>query len=522
MSKSLLSVLLLSFIVLLLVSPADANLGGGGNKKRRRKKKKRRRRRKRSDSSSSSAFNHGKINSQYEDLTAVELLEYLTEVSGPNKRFTILLELVDLSDLDTDILEDFTLFAPNDKAFCRTAQNDFEYPGKCTPEKLLEFYSDLLDGLGPLQDTLVTIISYHAALGKMTVKDMRQKGSVVTYCECFEIGVKKQTKQVTKLYDAGRKYPNIDFREQNIAVANDGIVHVIKSVLLPPLNCPPGGGNDCLFAPSVAFVCGEYDCKYNSVCDFQAAGFKRADCTKVDDEYQCGSDCSTDRQCESGVFGYGGCPFCVDGTCEARPAEYQCGSDCSTDRQCESGVQGIGGCPFCVYGKCADKFPLDEFPCGFECLIDEQCADRVNADGACPYCTDGACSWSREHEKFQCGSNCVTDQQCEDGVQGDVGGCPVCTDGVCTAIEPSCPIAVGGTCTNEDKPVVCDDGDDIFCRYNNQCFADLAGFTAAECQRVGIAECGAFCLSGKDCLSADDILNGCETCINNVCGGELR
>lgn len=482
MSKSLLSVLLLSFVVLLLVSPADANLGGGSNKKRRRKKKKRRRRRKRSDSSSSSAFNNGKINSQYEDLTAVELLEYLTEVNGPNKGFTIFLELVDLSDLDTDILEDFTLFAPNDKAFCRTAQNDFDYSGECTPRELLEFYSDLLDGLGTLQDTLATIISYHAALGKMTVKDMRQKGSVVTYCECFEIGVKKQTKRITKLYDAGRTYPNIDFQNQNIAVADDGIVHVIKSVLLPPLNCPPGGGNDCLFAPSVAFVCGEYDCKYNSVCDFQAAGFKRSECTNVDDDYQCGSDCSTDRQCESGDFGYGGCPFCVT-------------------------------------GKCADKFPPNEFPCGFECTIDEQCKNRANApsDNACQYCTDGACSWSREHEKLQCGSNCVTDQQCEDGVQGDVGGCPVCTDGVCTAIQPSCPIAVGGTCSNEDKPVSCDDGDGIFCRYNNQCFADLAGFTAAQCQRVGIAECGAFCVSGNDCLSAGDILSACEICTNNVC-----
>jgi hypothetical protein len=127
MSKSLLSVLLLFFVAILMVSPADANLGGGSHKKKRRKKKKRRRRRKRSDSSSSSAFNHGKINRRYEDYTALELLEYLTETSGPNKGFSIMLELIYLTELDEVIddsidasdLEDFTLFAPNDNAFCR-------------------------------------------------------------------------------------------------------------------------------------------------------------------------------------------------------------------------------------------------------------------------------------------------------------------------------------------------------------------------------------------------------------------
>ena len=530
MSKSLLSVLLLFFVVLLLVSPADANLGGGSNKKRRRKKKKRRRRRKKADSSSSSAFNHGKINRRYEDLTAYELLEYLTDTSGPKKGFSILLQLIDAADIQDEVdglLQDFTLFAPNDQAFCRTATNDLGYDGSCDADDVLDWYVDVLGDLvgdddEVLGDTLVKILTYHAAGGRMTVEDLRRKGHFTTICGCFDIEVKKISKRKTKLYDATKKYPNIEFRQQNMAVADDGMVHVIKGVLLPPLNnCPPGGGNDCLFAPSVAFVCGEYDCKYNSVCDFQAAGFKRSECSRVDDEYQCGSDCITDRQCESGVQGdVGGCPVCRSGKCRAigPGGEYQCGSDCSTDQQCRSGVQGqVGGCPYCVDGKCdprpAGRHP-DEFPCGFECLFDEQCANRVNADGACPYCTDRVCSWSRESAKLKCGSTCESDQQCEAGAQGDDNGCPVCTDGVCTVIEPSCPIAVGGTCTNEEKPVVCGD---LFCRYNNQCFADLAGFTAADCNRVGIAECGAFCVSGKDCLSAEDILNGCEFCINNEC-----
>ena len=254
MSRPLSSLLLLFLVAALLTSPADALLGGGGSgrKKRRHKRKKgRRRHKKKSDSSSSSSFNHGRINRQYEDLTAQELLEYLTVESGPNKGFEILLQLIELSELDPGILEDFTLFAPNDNAFCRTARNDFDYDGGCTPEKLLEFYGNLLSGLGPLQDTLVAILTYHAASGQMTVKDLREKGSFITYCECFEIEVKKQSKRVTKLYDAGRKYPNIEFRQQNIAVADDCMVHVIKSVLLPPLSsdCPPGGSNDCLFAP---------------------------------------------------------------------------------------------------------------------------------------------------------------------------------------------------------------------------------------------------------------------------------
>ena len=518
MSRSLSSLLLLFFVITLLVSPADALLGGGGsgrNKRRHKtKKKKRRRHKKKSDSSSSSSFNHGKINRRYEDLTAQELLEYLTVESGPNKGFEILLQLIEISELDPGILEDFTLFAPNDNAFCRTARNDFDYDGECTPEKLLEFYGNLLSGLGPLQDTLVAILTYHAASGQMTVKDLREKGSFITYCECFEIEVKKQSKRITKLYDAGRKYPNIEFRQQNIAVADDGLIHVIRSVLLPPLgsDCPPGGGNDCLFAPPKSFVCGDLDCKYNSACDFQAAGFKRSECTKVDDEYHCGSDCDTDKECESGVVGLGGCRYCAEGKCSARPAvEYQCESVCSTDNECESGVQGDGGCPYCASGKCRSR--PDEFPCGFECIIDEQCANRANAKGACPYCTEGICSWLRFGELFDCGSKCATDEQCRTGVSG-LGGCPYCVAGECRVRPESCPDPVGGSCTTEIRQVACGDSN---CRYSNQCLATLAGFTDDECKRIGPARCGSFCVYEEDCISTGTLLSGCDRCIQNTC-----
>ena len=518
MSRSLSSLILLFFVIILLVSPADALLGDGGsgrNKRRHKKKKKKRRRhKKKSDSSSSSSFNHGRINRRYEDLTAQELLEHLTEVSGPNKGFEILLQLIDLSELDPGILEDFTLFAPNDNAFCRTARNDFDYDGECTTEKLLDFYGNLLSGTGPLQDTLVAILTYHAASGRMTVKDLREKGSFITYCECFEIEVKKKSKLVTKLHDAGRKYPNIEFWQQNIAVAGDGMVHAIKSVLLPPLSsdCPPGGGNNCLFAPQKSFVCGDLDCKYNSVCDFQAAGFTRSECTKVDDEYQCGSDCNTDEECTSGVVGLGGCRYCAEGKCSTMPAvEYQCESDCNTDKECESGVEGDGVCPYCASGKCRSR--PDEFPCGFECIIDEQCANRANANGACPYCTEGICSWSRFGGVFECGSKCETDVQCRTGVSG-LGGCPYCAAGRCSARPEFCPDPVGGSCTTELRQVACGDS---FCRYTNQCNADLAGFTSADCRRVGEAECGSFCVIEEDCISADNLLSGCDRCINNFC-----
>ena len=519
MSRSLSSLLLLFFVAILLVSPADALLGGGGSgrKNRRHKKKKGRRRhkkKKKSDSSSSSSFNHGKINRRYEDLTAQELLEYLTEVSGPNKGFEILLELIELSELKP-LLGDFTLFAPNDNAFCRTARTDFDYDGECTPAKLLKFYGNLLSGLGPpLQETLVAILTYHAASGQMTVKDLREKGSFITYCECLEIEVRKQSKQTTKLYDAARKFPNIEFKQQNIAVADDGMVHVIKSVLLPPLDndCPPGGGNDCLFAPQKSFVCGDLDCKYNSVCDFQAAGFKRSECTKVDTEYQCESDCNTDEECESGVVDLGGCRYCAEGKCSARPAvEYQCESDCNTDKECRSGVQGDGGCPYCASGKCRPR--PDEFPCGFDCIMDEQCANRANASGACPYCTEGICSWSRFAEVFECGSKCQTDEQCETGVSGP-RGCRYCNAGKCERRAASCPNPGDGLCTTEVKVVACGE---FNCRYDNQCIANLAGFTDDECKRVGPAKCESFCVYESDCISAEDLLNGCDRCIGNTC-----
>mmetsp|Transcript_31 Transcript_31/g.67 ORF Transcript_31/g.67 Transcript_31/m.67 type:complete len:246 (+) Transcript_31:151-888(+) len=238
--------LTLALTVLLLIPTPGCDAYGGGSKKKRH----RRRRHKRSSRSKTNAFNHGKINNKYADYTALELLEALTDKAGPNKGFSILAALIEGAELEGEVdggLEDFTLFAPNDQAFCRTAKNDLEYEGSCDPpdaEDVLAHYVAVLDLVadgGDIVAPLTAILSYHAALGEMTVKKLRKYGIFTTLCECFEIAVKKVKKgrhkknKITKLIDDGPKYPNIDFRQQNVKVIG-GIVHVIKGVLIPPLD----------------------------------------------------------------------------------------------------------------------------------------------------------------------------------------------------------------------------------------------------------------------------------------------
>lgn len=224
MSKQLSTFLLLTFVAALLILPIDAYIEKKKKKKKqRRRRKKKKNQKKKSSSSSSSGFNQGRINRKYEDLTAYELLEYKTDTAGPNKGFFIVLQLIDAAGLQDEVdglLQDFTLFAPNDQAFCRTATNDLGYKGGCNPpdaDDVLEYYVDVLSDLAGddeavLGDILVGILTYHVADGRMSVQDLRRRGHFGTFCDCNDIEVKKVSKRKTKLYDAASKYPNIDFR----------------------------------------------------------------------------------------------------------------------------------------------------------------------------------------------------------------------------------------------------------------------------------------------------------------------
>ena len=391
MSRQLTALLLLVFVVALLLSPVDALGGGGSNSQKKKKgrrrhnrKKKRRGRKKKSSSSSSSGFNHGRINREYDHLTAYELLEQLTDEAGPNKGFSILLQLIEAAELQDEIdglLQDYTLFAPNDQAFCRTAKNDLEYEGSCDPpdaEAVLEYYVALLSFLAGFDETalgeiLVAILTYHAADGRMTVKDLRRKGYFTTYCQCFDIEVKKQTKKITKLIDANRKYPNIEFRQQNIAVKDDGIVHIVKSVLLPPLEevvdpeppipaeCPEGG-DDCIFEPANPHICGtDFACYYETLCDLEAAGFDRDD----DCCQQPGDDVFCKEEFNPVTCGAKECPY--DNLCWAINSGYD-------ESQCTGG--GSGRCRGPAPGAACSK-RLNPVECGsggdYTCLYDNFC-----------------------------------------------------------------------------------------------------------------------------------------------------
>lgn len=237
---------LLPFLVafaLLFVTPSEARGGGSSKKKHHRRKKTSKSKTK----SKSNAFNHGKKIKDYHDLTPAELLVELSGDDGLDDNsddFDILLTLLDAAGLTGAVngdLDDITVFAPNDAAFCRTAKKSpLDYDGGCNDQDVFDFYAALLDTISPgdIVPPLTAILTYHVSGKAMTVKALRKKHSFDTLCEeCGDIGVKKARKRGhkrTALIDDGPQYPKIAYKLQNIKVKT-GYVHVLKGVLLPEL-----------------------------------------------------------------------------------------------------------------------------------------------------------------------------------------------------------------------------------------------------------------------------------------------
>ena len=101
--------------------------------------------------------------------------------------------------------------------------------------------------------------------------------------------------------------------------------------------------------------------------------------------------------------------------------------------------------------------------------------------GKCPEPSDGSCT--KEYSPVACGPNdCEYSNECLATLAGFV----VDEDCESTRIKPpACPVPDSETpCIVIYAPVQCGPND---CVFDNQCFADAAGFTEAECEESGSA-----------------------------------
>ena len=138
-------------------------------------------------------------------------------------------DLVDLLDSTGNI----TVWAPNDKAFIKTAR-DLGYTG-WGEEGAWNFLVEALDGLsgGDPIGLLTTILSYHVSPGRYGVFSVlfnRPDGGFPTLLgEGFEIGGR-----FFRLADADRdiRDPRVTF-PLNIRTGNGSVVHTINRVLIP-------------------------------------------------------------------------------------------------------------------------------------------------------------------------------------------------------------------------------------------------------------------------------------------------
>ena len=173
-------------------------------------------------------------------------------------------------------------------------------------------------------------------------------------------------------------------------------------------------------------ICGGDRCFYTNTCESQAAGFIDADCENAN------------------------CPAPAAGTvCPADFAPVTCGNfDCTFSNLC---------------GALAAGFTETE------CSLD-----------SCPSGDDSSCS--REYKPTMCGDDkCVYDNDC---IAQAAGFEPNPTSGICKplvdGVNPAeCPAESGGSvCTAELDEKQCGT---LGCLYSNQCQADAAGYSEAEC-----------------------------------------
>lgn len=126
--------------------------------------------------------------------------------------------LVDGLGAALDGLESFTVFAPTDAAFTSLVQNSGA--------------ADLTELVGILGDDLATVLNFHVIDVDAFFSDELEATQDVTTLAGEELTIARSGSDVTVTDSQGNTF-NVTMAD--IAVANDGVVHVIDGVVLPPL-----------------------------------------------------------------------------------------------------------------------------------------------------------------------------------------------------------------------------------------------------------------------------------------------
>lgn len=126
--------------------------------------------------------------------------------------------LVDGLGAALDGLESFTVFAPTDAAFTSLVQNSGA--------------ADLTELVGILGDDLARVLNFHVIDADAFFSDELEATQDVTTLAGEELRIARSGSDVTVTDSQGNTFP---VSMADIAVAEDGVVHIIDGVVLPPL-----------------------------------------------------------------------------------------------------------------------------------------------------------------------------------------------------------------------------------------------------------------------------------------------
>lgn len=163
----------------------------------------------------------------------------IVDLAAGTDSLKILVELVTLADLGATLKGDgpFTVFAPTDDAFAKTAKA-LGYPAKDNDEtiaSLTEAFTKLAKSKKQKRDAVAEIkdvLLYHVLPVKNTFKQLLSRTTLATALDSTTIERGQKGVSAESLKDKSPGVPDPEITAKDI-MASNGIVHTINSVLLP-------------------------------------------------------------------------------------------------------------------------------------------------------------------------------------------------------------------------------------------------------------------------------------------------